>query len=42
VSSDPLLDVRASVYLISGKQRRDAKEGLAVEDVQTEAVKAAT
>lgn len=24
-SDDPLLDVRASVYLISGKQRREAK-----------------
>lgn len=40
-SDDPLLDVRASVYLISGKQRREAKaEGENVE--QTEVAKAAT
>jgi catalase len=40
-SDDPLLDVRASVYLISGKQRREAKaEGANVS--QTETAKAAT
>jgi catalase len=41
VSDDPLLDVRASVYLISGKQRREAKEETA-DVVQTEVAKAAT
>lgn len=40
-SDDPLLDVRANVYLISGKKRREAKaEGADV--AQTETAKAAT
>jgi catalase len=47
VSGDPLLDVRASLYLISGRQRREAKDEVAVgggqaEIAKTEAVKAAT
>jgi catalase len=42
VSDDPLLDVRASVYLISGKQRREAKDDDAADVAKTEAAKAAT
>lgn len=41
-SDDPLLDVRASVYLISGKQRREAKDAEGADIAQTEAAKAAT
>jgi catalase len=42
VSDDPLLDVRASVYLLSGKQRRKEKDGEAVDVAQSETEKAAT
>lgn len=42
VSDDPLLDVRATVYLISGKQRREARTEEAGDAGQTEDVKAAT
>jgi catalase len=42
VSDDPLLDVRASVYLISGKQRREAKDDQAADAAPTETAKAAT
>lgn len=42
-SDDPLLDVRASVYLVSGKQRREAKDTPSSGDVApTEAAKIAT
>ena len=40
VSDDPLLDVRASVYLISGKQRREAKDDQAADVAKTEEAKA--
>jgi catalase len=42
ISEDPLFDVRASVYLISGKQRREAKDVQAKDAAKTETVKAAT
>ncbi|KAH7078814.1 catalase domain-containing protein [Paraphoma chrysanthemicola] len=42
VSDDPLLDVRASVYLISGRERRGAKVEEAADGAKTEAAKAAT
>lgn len=42
ISDDPLLDVRASVYLISGKQRREAKEEKAEDVPVVGAVKATT
>jgi len=42
VSDDPLLDVRASVYLISGKQRRAAKDGEVASGQATEEAKKAT
>jgi catalase len=42
VSEDPLLDVRASVYLISGKQRREEKNDQAANVAQTDMAKAAT
>jgi catalase len=41
-SDDPLLDVRASVYLISGKQRREAKETDVADVASSETAKAAT
>lgn len=41
-SDDPLLEVRANVYLISGQQRRAAKDAGAVEGAGMKAVKAAT
>ncbi|KAF1841637.1 heme-dependent catalase [Cucurbitaria berberidis CBS 394.84] len=42
-SDDPLLDVRATVYLISGKQRRETKHAPSADDsAPTEAAKAAT
>lgn len=41
-SDDPLLEVRANVYLISGQQRRSAQGGDAEKGESTEAVKAAT
>ena len=41
-SDDPLLEVRASVYLISGRQRRAAEDKVAVEGAATETVEAAT
>lgn len=42
-SDDPLLEVRASIYLISGKQRRTAEEPAKAEDaVATDAAVAAT
>jgi catalase len=42
-SDDPLLEMRASVYLISGKQRRAAEEPAKAGDVAlTDAAKAAT
>ena len=41
-SDDPLLDVRASVYLISGKQRREAKDDQAANVRQTAEAKAAS
>jgi catalase len=42
-SDDPLLEVRASVYLIAGRQRREAGEPPKAQDaVSTEAAKAAT
>ncbi|KAF2025640.1 heme-dependent catalase [Setomelanomma holmii] len=41
-SDDPLLDTRANVYLVSGKQRRGEKGGEAAEVKQTEAATAAT
>jgi catalase len=42
-SDDPLLEVRASIYLISGKQRRSAEESPKADDVEpTDAAKAAT
>jgi len=42
-SDDPLLEVRASIYLISGKQRRSAEEPAKAEDaVATDAAVAAT
>jgi catalase len=40
VSDDPLLDVRASVYLIAGKQRREAKDTGTVDVAQSETAKA--
>jgi catalase len=40
VSDDPLLDVRASVYLISGKQRREAKDTGTVDVAESEMAKA--
>lgn len=39
-SDDPLLEMRASIYLVSGKQRRADKSGGAVKDDPAEAVKA--
>jgi catalase len=42
VSDDPLLDVRASVYLISGKQRREASADGEAEGGVSEATKVAT
>jgi catalase len=39
VSDDPLLDVRASVYLIAGKQRREAKDNGTAGVAQSETVK---
>jgi catalase len=42
VTDDPLLDVRASVYLISGKQRREEKYIEASNIAQSAAVKPAT
>jgi catalase len=42
-SNDPLLEVRATIYLISGKQRRSTEEAPRADDVApTDAVKAAT
>lgn len=42
-SDDPLLEVRANIYLISGKQRRAAEEPPVVKDaVATDAAKVAT
>ncbi|KAF9698774.1 hypothetical protein EKO04_003053 [Ascochyta lentis] len=41
-SDDPLLEVRANVYLISGRQRRAAQGGDGVEEDSVEAVKATT
>ena len=41
-SDDPLLEVRANVYLTSGQQRRSAQGGDAVKGESTEAVKATT
>lgn len=41
-SDDPLLEVRANVYLISGRQRRAAEDKGAVEGAATETVEAAT
>jgi catalase len=41
-SDDPLLEVRANVYLISGRQRRAAMDAGAVEGAAKEDVKAAT
>ncbi|KAF2632646.1 heme-dependent catalase [Macroventuria anomochaeta] len=41
-SDDPLLEVRANVYLISGQQRRAAQSGEAVNGDSKEAVKATT
>lgn len=41
-SDDPLLEVRANVYLISGRQRRAAEDKGAVEGAATEAVEVAT
>jgi catalase len=42
VSDDPLLEVRANVYLISGKQRREAKDTQTADGAPTETTKAAT
>jgi catalase len=42
VTDDPLLDVRASVYLISGKQRRCDKDSEVYNDARSAAVKSAT
>jgi catalase len=42
VTDDPLLDVRASVYLISGKQRREEKDVEVSNVAQSVAVKSAT
>jgi catalase len=42
-SDDPLLEVRATIYLISGKQRRSTEEPAKADDVApTDVVKAAT
>lgn len=41
-SDDPLLEMRASIYLVSGKQRRAEKSGDAVKKDAAEAVKAAS
>lgn len=41
-SDDPLLEVRASVYLISGQQRRAAQDGDAANGDPTEAAKVVT
>lgn len=41
-SDDPLLEVRANVYLISGQQRRAAEDGGAVQGATAEAVKTVT
>lgn len=41
-SDDPLLEMRASIYLVSGKQRRADKSGDAVKEDPGEAVKAAS
>lgn len=41
-SDDPLLDIRANVYLISGQQRRSATGMGTVEGDSIEAVKATT
>ncbi|KAJ4990469.1 catalase related subgroup [Stagonosporopsis vannaccii] len=41
-SDDPLLEVRANVYLASGQQRRSARDGDAAQGDSKDAVKAAT
>jgi catalase len=41
-SDDPLLEVRASVYLISGKQRRAAQGGAPANTEPADAVKEST
>lgn len=41
-SDDPLLEVRANVYLASGQQRRSAQGGDAVQEDLKDAVKAST
>lgn len=42
VSDAPMLDIRANLYLISGEQRREAKDGKLADVEQTQEVKAAT
>lgn len=41
-SDDPLLEMRASIYLVSGKQRRADKSGDAVKEDAGEAIKVAS